>query len=78
MEHQTAIRNQQPEQSALCEHSMIEDHKIAWQEAHIFKTESHYSKRLFAESWFINKESNVSNRNGGAAFPSTYTKLLNY
>ena len=56
LEHQRAIRNQQPEKSALCEHSMIHDHRIAWQEAQILKTESDYSKRLFAESWFINKE----------------------
>ena len=53
LEHQRAIRNQQPEKSALCEHSMIHDHRIAWQEARILKTESDYSKRLFAESWFI-------------------------
>ena len=78
LEHQRAIRNQQPEMSALCEHSMIHDHRIAWQEAQILKTESDYSKRLFAESWFINKESNILNRNDGVALPSTYTKLLNY
>ena len=39
MEHQSAIRNQQPEKSALCEHSMIHDHRIARQEAQILKTE---------------------------------------
>ena len=44
---------------------MIHDHRIAWQEAQILKTESDYSKRLFAESWFINKESNILNRNDG-------------
>ena len=27
-EHQRAIRNQQPEKSALCEHSMFHDHRI--------------------------------------------------
>ena len=56
----------------------IHDHRIAWQETQILKTESDYSKWLFAESWFINKESNILNRNDGVAFPSTYTKLLNY
>ena len=78
LEHQRAIRNQQPEKSAHCEHSMIHDHRIAWQEAQILKTESDCSKRLFAESCFINKEFNVLNRNDGVVFPSTYTKLLNY
>ena len=77
MEHQRAIRNQQPEKSALCEHSMIHDQKIARQEAQILKTESDCSKRLLTESWFINKESNILNKNDGVAFPSTYTKLLN-
>ena len=47
---------------------MIHDHRITWQEAEILN----YSKRLFAESWFINKESNVLNRNNGVTFPSTY------
>ena len=75
LEHQRAIRNQRPEKSALCEHLTI---LIAWQKAQILKTDSDYSKRLFAESWFINKESNVLNRNDGVAFPSIYTKLLNY
>ena len=37
LEHQRAIRNQQPEKSALCEHSMIHDHRIAWEEAQILK-----------------------------------------
>ena len=78
MEHQRAIQNQQPEKLALCEHLMIHDHRIAWQEAQILKTESDYFKRLFTESWFINKESNILNRNDGVAFSSTYTKLLNY
>ena len=49
---------------------------IAWQEAQILKTESDYSKRLFAESWFINKETNILNRNDGVAFPSTYTTFV--
>ena len=78
LEHQRAIRNQQPEKSALYEHSMIHDHIIAWQEAQILKIKSGCSKWLFAESWFINKESNGLNRNNGVVFPSTYTELFNY
>ena len=78
LEHQRAIRNQQPEMSPLCEHSMIHDHRIAWQKAQILKMESDYTERLFAESWFINRESNILNRNDAVTFPSTYTKLFNY
>ena len=33
--------------------------------------ESDFSKQLFAESWFINKESNILNGNNGVTFPST-------
>ena len=55
LKQQKTIRNQQPEKSALCKHSMIHDHRIAWQEALILKTKTDYSKWLFAESWFINK-----------------------
>ena len=51
------------------------DQTIAWQEAQILKTKSDFSKWLFAESWFINKE---LNRNDCAAFSSTYKKLPNY
>ena len=59
LEQQRAIRNQQPEKLALCEHSVIHNLRIDWQEAQILKTESGYSKQLFADSWFINIESNV-------------------
>ena len=32
--------------------------------------------KLFHESWFINKEFNISNRNDGVTFPSTYKKVF--
>ena len=78
LEHQRAVRNQQTKKSIFREHSLIHSYRIAWQEAQIFQTESDYSKQLFAESWFINKKSNVLNRNVGFTFSSTYAKLLNY
>ena len=40
LEHLRVIRNQQSEKSALCEHSMIHDHRIAWQKAQILTSES--------------------------------------
>ena len=57
---------------------MINNHSIAKQEAQILKTESDNSKWLFAESWFINKKSNISNRNDGVTFHSMYKKLINF
>ena len=49
---------------------------IDWNEATILSTEKDYTKRLFAESWLINKSSNVINRNDGNTLPSVYKKLL--
>ena len=62
-EHKRGIKYQRPEKSALCEHSITLGHIIDWNEATIFSTEKDYTKRLFAESWMINKSSNVINRN---------------
>ena len=71
-----AIKYQRPEKSALCEHSITLDHIIDWNGATILSTEKYYTKRLFAESWLINKSSNVINRNDGNTLPSVYKKLL--
>ena len=75
-EHKRAIKYQRPEKSALCEHSITLDHLIDWREATILSTEKDYTKRLFAESWLINKSTNVINRNDGNTLPSVYKKLL--
>ena len=75
-EHKRAIKYQRPEKSALCEHSIILDHIIDWNEATILSTEKDYTKRLFAESWLINRSSNVINRNDGNTLSSVYKKLL--
>ena len=75
-EHKRAIKYQRPEKSALCENSITLDHIIDWNEATILSTEKDYTKRLFAESWLINKSSNVINRNDGNTLPSVCKKLL--
>ena len=75
-EHKRAIKFQRPEQSALCEHSITLDHKIDWNGATILSKEKDHTKRIFMESWFINKKSHVMNRNDGKSFPSVYKKLL--
>ena len=61
-EHKLAIRNQEPEKSALCEHSIQFDHLIDWNNSKVFKTEAHYSKRLTSEAWFISSHLHVMNR----------------
>ena len=49
-EHQRDIKQQKPENSALCEHIILFDHVIDWANSRILKTESNFSKRLNAES----------------------------
>ena len=75
-EHKRAIKYQRLEKSALCEHSITLDYIIAWNEATVLSTEKDFTKRLFAESCFINKSSNVIDRNDGNTLPSVYKKLL--
>ena len=60
-EHKLAIKIQEPEKSALCEHYMQLDHLIDWNNSKILKTEAHYSKRLTSEAWFINSHPHVMN-----------------
>ena len=75
-EHKRAIKYQRPKKSALCEHSITLDQIIDWNEATILFAEKDYTKRLFAESWLINKSSNVINKNDGNTLPFVYKKLL--
>ena len=69
-EHQRVIKYQQLKKSALCEHSITLHHITNWNKATILSTEKDYTKCLFAESWLINKSSNVINRNDGNTLPS--------
>ena len=39
------IKQQKPENSALCEHVILFDHVIDWANSRILKTESNFSKR---------------------------------
>ena len=75
-EHKLAIRNQEPEKSALCEHSMQFDHLIDWNNSKVLKTEAHYSKRLTSEAWFINSHPHVMNRADGDSLPRVYRRLI--
>ena len=50
-EHKLAIKNQEPEKPALCEHSIQFDHLIDWNNSKVLKTEAHYSKRLTSKAW---------------------------
>ena len=65
----SAIRNQEPEKSALCKLSIQFDHLIDWNSSIVLKTEAHYLKRLTSEAWFINSHPHVMNRSDGDSLP---------
>ena len=75
-EHKLAIRNREPEKSALCEHSIQLDHLIDWNNSKVLKTEAHYSKRLASEAWFIKSHPHVMNRSDGDRLPQVYRRLI--
>ena len=74
-EHKRAVKNAEPEKSALCEHLMLFDHRINWEESTVLKYVNSYRRRLIAESWFINAHTNVINRSDGETLPSVYRSL---
>ena len=73
--HKRAVKNAEPEKSALCEHLMLFDHCINWEESTILKCVNSYRRRLIAESWFINAHTYVINRSNGETLPSVYRSL---
>ena len=75
-EHQRAIKQQKPENSALCEHVLKFDHLIDWNNSKILKIKRNYFKRLTAEAWFINTSSKVINRSDGESVPVVYKSLF--
>ena len=74
-EHKRAVKNAEPEKSALCEHLMLFDHRINWEESTVLKYVNSYRRRLIAGSWFINAHTNVINRSDGETLPSVYRSL---
>ena len=74
-EHTIAIKNSEPEKSALCEHLRLFDHHINWEESTVLQYVNSYRRRLIAESWFINVHTNVINRSDGETLPSVYRSL---
>ena len=75
-ERNLAIRNQEPEKSALCGLSIQFDHFIDWNNSKVLKTKAHYSKRLTSEDWFITSHPHVMNRADGDSLPRVYRRLI--
>ena len=75
-EHKLAIKNQEPEKSAVCEHSTEFDHLIDWNNSIVLKTKAHCSKRLTSEAWFIYSHPHVMNRSDSDNLPRVYRRLV--
>ena len=74
-EHKRAVKNQEPEKSALCEHLKLFDHCINWNQAVVLKYVDRFYRRLTSESWYIHAHHNVINRSDGEALPAVYRSL---
>ena len=74
-EDKRAVKNAEPEKSALCEHLMLFDHRTNWEEFNVLNYVNSYRRRLIAESWFINAHTNVINHSDGETLPSVYRSL---
>ena len=54
--HRLAERNLDTDHYPMVAHCMNQNHVTDWENVHILLTESHPTKRLLKESYFINKE----------------------
>ena len=43
-EHKRAVKNAEPEKSAVCEHLMLFDHRINWEESTVLKYVNSYCR----------------------------------
>ena len=59
-QHKAALRLMQEEKSAVASHALNHDHHIGWEEAEILKQQSDYRKRMFSETWHIEKTVNFN------------------
>ena len=60
-EHVRAVRDFDPEGSALCQHVLEYDHAIDWKNVKILKSEPYTNRRRTAESFLINQKAKEFN-----------------
>nr|XP_039270061.1 uncharacterized protein LOC120344816 [Styela clava] len=75
-EHQRDVKQKKFEKSALSKHALSTNHSIDWDNSRILEHEIHYRKRLFLESYHINKEKNSMNDKETTLFPHVYKSLF--
>ena len=59
-QHKAALRLMQEEKSAVASHALSLGHRVGWEEAEILTQQSNYRKRLFSETWHIEKSANFN------------------
>ena len=64
-EHKRAVSHADSNASALAEHVAKSGHEIDWDNAEILDCSTFYYQRLYLESWHIQQQENVMNRDSG-------------
>ena len=68
-EHKAAVRHAKTEVSAVAEHVWKENHQMDFQQASILAQEPDTCQRCLLESWFIQTEKHMINREVGSLAP---------
>ena len=74
-EHKLALVSGHLAQSAVAEHAAQEPHDIDWEGATVTDVQQQYHQRCLLESWHIQSELNMMNRNKGN-LPPVYDLLV--
>ena len=74
-EHKRAVSHGDTNASALAEHALRNGHEIDWENANILDHSDFFYPRLCLESWYIQQQENVMNREAGI-LPYVYKGLM--
>ena len=74
-EHKRAVSHGDTNASALAEHALGNGHEIDWENASILDHSDLFYPRLYLESWYIQQQDNVMNREVGI-LPHVYKGLM--
>jgi hypothetical protein len=71
------VRNVKGEKSALVNHVITNDHRIAWDDTKVIRKESKWSKRKWREARVIEQQNNaIANSDNGRTLPEVYKVFI--